>query len=134
VSASEIATPAWPSNSELRLEAMQGLPAHRRLCPVEGFSRGLDSLHKRLGAPAAGHGNKWVQSPIAVVSVFRGTHYPAPRRGQRQPQTRQSRGRPPVGMLSGSLIAFTLRGPRTTAGRRRLPDGFVSNPGGGDLR
>ena len=105
MSASEIDPPAWPSNSELRLEAMRELPAHRRLCPFEGFRRGLDSLHKKLGAPSDG----------VAIRVLR--------RGQRQPRICQTGRRPLVGTLSGSLVAFTLRGPRMTGGRRHLPDG-----------
>lgn len=39
VRASEIVASAWSSKSELRLEAMRELPAHRRVCPFEGLRR-----------------------------------------------------------------------------------------------
>lgn len=107
MSASEIATSAWPSNSELRLEATRELPAHRRVCPFEGFRRGPDSLHKKLAVPSDGR-------DYSVLTAWPASTAELP---NWMSTTRRH--------VLGGPIMFALRGRRTTGPGQRSSNGFV---------
>ena len=96
MSASEIATSAWPSNSELRLEASGNCRPTDDCARLRASDGGLDSLHKTLGAPSDG---------VAIRLLPCGQ-----RRPRNLPNWMSTTGR----HERGSLIMFALRGRRTT--------------------